>query len=289
MPNPADAANPAVAGSLQPRDPADPNAATDAQVALTCANPATCAKPSEAGKTAVVPAQPGWKESLHSGLDAGGLIPGVQELANGANTVMYLLDHDYVNAGISALGIVPFAGDVGIAARLGSRVVKGVQGGEKAVQEGSQLGKLAKDASGAPVGAADGESALARGSISLPPRAGESASGTSTLAPGGGTPPITPGTAGGATAGKGFPQSVRQSALEENPGTCVYCRQQTDKPQVDHAIPKSRGGDATIDNAQTTCGWCNASKGARDAPVNPPPGYEGAWPPGWWPKSPGIR
>lgn len=38
------------------------------------------------------------------------------------------------------------------------------------------------------------------------------------------------------------------------------------------------GGNATLDNAQTTCGWYNASKGARDFPVNPPPGFEGGWP-----------
>jgi hypothetical protein len=32
----------------------------------------------------------------------------------------------------------------------------------------------------------------------------------------------------------------------------------------------------TIENAQTTCGWCNASKGARSFRMNPPPGYEDA-------------
>lgn len=56
----------------------------------------------------------------------------------------------------------------------------------------------------------------------------------------------------------------------------------TDSPQVDHAIPRSVGGNATLENAQTTCPWCNASKGARDFPVNPPPGFRGIWPPPWW-------
>jgi 5-methylcytosine-specific restriction endonuclease McrA len=95
-------------------------------------------------------------------------------------------------------------------------------------------------------------------------------------------PAIKAGSAGGETAGKVFPQSVRQAALEENPDTCVYCHMETDSPQVDHAIPRAKGGNATIDNAQTSCGWCNASKGARDFPVNPPPDYEGAWPAPWW-------
>jgi 5-methylcytosine-specific restriction endonuclease McrA len=75
---------------------------------------------------------------------------------------------------------------------------------------------------------------------------------------------------------------VRNETLLDNPDTCVFCRMTTKSPQVDHAIPRARGGNATIDNAQTACPWCNASKGARDFPVNPPPGYRGAWPPEWW-------
>ncbi|MBB5838489.1 HNH endonuclease [Kribbella italica] len=97
------------------------------------------------------------------------------------------------------------------------------------------------------------------------------------------TPEIKPGAANGETSGKAFPPSVRKKALEENPDTCVYCRMLTGKPQVDHSIPKSRGGDATLPNAQTTCPHCNASKRDRNTPVNPPPGYTGAWPPSWWP------
>jgi RHS repeat-associated protein len=95
-------------------------------------------------------------------------------------------------------------------------------------------------------------------------------------------PLIKAGSAGGESAGKVFPQSVREGALAENSGTCVYCRVETEVPQVDHAIPRARGGNATLENAQTTCPHCNASKGARDFPVTPPDGYEGPWPPQWW-------
>jgi RHS repeat-associated protein len=95
-------------------------------------------------------------------------------------------------------------------------------------------------------------------------------------------PLIKAGSAGGKTAGKAFPRAVRDATLEDNPSTCVFCRMKTDSPQVDHAIPRARGGNATSDNAQTACPWCNASKGARDVPVNPPPTYEGPWPPPWW-------
>jgi hypothetical protein len=93
---------------------------------------------------------------------------------------------------------------------------------------------------------------------------------------------IKPGSSGGPSAGKPFSQAVRQEELANNPSTCVYCHMETSAPQVDHVIPRVQGGNATIENAQTTCGWCNASKGGRSFPVNPPPGYEGMWPPPWW-------
>jgi hypothetical protein len=90
------------------------------------------------------------------------------------------------------------------------------------------------------------------------------------------------GSSGGPTAGKVFPKSVKQAAKAENPdSTCVFCRMKTDKPQIDHAQPRAKGGNATLDNAQLSCGFCNASKGAREWPVNAPPGYSGAWPPPW--------
>lgn len=100
-------------------------------------------------------------------------------------------------------------------------------------------------------------------------------------------PKIKPGTSGGDTAGQKFPQSVRDEALAEDPTqTCVYCGKEGAGTQLDHAIPRARGGDATIDNAQWACPHCNPSKGARDFPVNPPPDYTGPWPPPHWPKRP---
>jgi RHS repeat-associated protein len=96
-------------------------------------------------------------------------------------------------------------------------------------------------------------------------------------------PKIKPGSAGGPSAGKRFPESVKRQAFEEDPTrTCVYCGRPGTATQVDHAIPMSRGGNATIENAQLTCPWCNNSKGNRDFPVNPPPGFRGPWPQFWW-------
>ncbi|WP_161971556.1 HNH endonuclease signature motif containing protein [Acidipropionibacterium jensenii] len=55
------------------------------------------------------------------------------------------------------------------------------------------------------------------------------------------------------------------------------------KPHVDHVVPRSLGGDATLDNAQISCPHCNMSRGNGPNPVTPPSGYTGPWPPLWWP------
>jgi RHS repeat-associated protein len=97
-------------------------------------------------------------------------------------------------------------------------------------------------------------------------------------------PKIKPGSSGGDTSGQRFPKSVRDEALAEDPSqTCVYCGREGAGTQLDHAIPRSRGGDATIDNAQWACPHCNPSKGAGDFPKSPPSGYTGPWPPSHWP------
>ena len=91
------------------------------------------------------------------------------------------------------------------------------------------------------------------------------------------------GSAGGETAGKVFPQAVKDAAKAENPtSTCVYCRRSRTGTQVDHAIPRAQGGNATPENAQLACPHCNASKGAGEFPKSPPPGYRGDWPPDHW-------
>lgn len=64
------------------------------------------------------------------------------------------------------------------------------------------------------------------------------------------------------------PGSAVKSAADQETENCVFCGQKTTKEpgplqrNIDHAIPKSRGGNNTIDNAQTTCRTCNLNKGA---------------------------
>jgi RHS repeat-associated protein len=91
---------------------------------------------------------------------------------------------------------------------------------------------------------------------------------------------IKQGSSGGPTAGKRFPKSVGDAARAEDPSaTCVFCRRPGTGTEVDHAIAKSKGGNATLDNAQLSCRHCNASKGTGDFPKTPPSGYTGPWPP----------
>ena len=60
---------------------------------------------------------------VHTGLDIVGLIPGVGEVADGANALIYLAEGDKVNAAISAAAMVPGAGMAATGAKLGKKVV----------------------------------------------------------------------------------------------------------------------------------------------------------------------
>jgi len=49
----------------------------------------------------------GAKEWLHGALDVAGLIPGFGEIADGVNALIYLAEGRFVEAGISAVGMIP--------------------------------------------------------------------------------------------------------------------------------------------------------------------------------------
>ncbi len=75
-----------------------------------------------------------WWESwgsdvIHTGLDVVGLIPGVGEIADGANALIYLAEGDKVNAAISAAAMIPGAGMAATGAKYGKKVVGAVAEG----------------------------------------------------------------------------------------------------------------------------------------------------------------
>jgi hypothetical protein len=78
-----------------------------------------------------------------------------------------------------------------------------------------------------------------------------------------------PGTQGGPGAGKRFSSQTKDAAEAQADGKCVFCGKKTtsepgpNQRNTDHAQPKSRGGNNTLDNAQNTCRNCNLEKGAK--------------------------
>ncbi|HXU29705.1 MAG TPA: RHS repeat-associated core domain-containing protein [Thermoanaerobaculia bacterium] len=83
-----------------------------------------------------------------------------------------------------------------------------------------------------------------------------------------GKPSPKEGSSGGPGAGKRFPESVKTQERADADNKCRLCGQETasepgpTKSEIDHAHPKSRDGNNTLDNAQNTCRTCNRTKGA---------------------------
>lgn len=198
-------------------------------------------------------------------------------------------DGDWIELGVG--GLLGFQGDE-VQAEAGFNIVNnplfGLPGLISVVDPTPLSGSVDAILTGVWEGNSIGEIAVNVGLEFFPgPRPGRHVPGGPRVGIGGGgggiTPPIKPGTMGGPTSGGKFPKKVKDQAHAENPnGVCVYCGTPGAGRDVDHAIPRSRGGDATLDNAQITCPHCNRSKGNSDFPRTPPDGYVGNWPPDHW-------
>lgn len=57
-------------------------------------------------------------------------------------------------------------------------------------------------------------------------------------------------------------RDVRRYVLERDQFVCNYCGDTEGPFDVDHIIPRSRGGDNSFENLTTACVPCNRSKGA---------------------------
>ncbi|MEM1008775.1 MAG: RNA-guided endonuclease IscB, partial [Myxococcota bacterium] len=58
---------------------------------------------------------------------------------------------------------------------------------------------------------------------------------------------------------------VREYLLEKFQRTCVYCKAQEVPLQVEHIVPKSRGGSSALSNLTLACAKCNQKKSAQTA------------------------
>lgn len=54
-------------------------------------------------------------------------------------------------------------------------------------------------------------------------------------------------------------ERLRPAVFERDGDTCTYCGQY-DATHVDHKIPRSRGGENTLENLVTACRDCNTDK-----------------------------
>ena len=60
-------------------------------------------------------------DAVHLGLDVAGMVPGLGEIADGANALLYLAEGDYTNAALSAAAMIPFAGMAATGAKFARR------------------------------------------------------------------------------------------------------------------------------------------------------------------------
>jgi hypothetical protein len=76
-------------------------------------------------------------EWVHGGLDAAGLIPGLGEIADGLNGLIYLGEGRYIEASISAMAMIPILGDLGKAGKWSLKIGKEVleEAAEKVAKE----------------------------------------------------------------------------------------------------------------------------------------------------------
>lgn len=87
-----------------------------------------------------------WGENVHLGLDLIGFIPGLGEIADGVNGLIYLAEGRYVEAGISAASMLPIWGDLGKLGKWGKATSEIIsEGGEQLAKEAAE--KTAKEAS----------------------------------------------------------------------------------------------------------------------------------------------
>ncbi len=79
-----------------------------------------------------------------------------------------------------------------------------------------------------------------------------------------------------------FGYEIREYLLEKWGRNCVYCNGKNIPLQIDHIVPKSKGGSNRIDNLTLACSSCNLKKGNLSVeaftrkPIRPVPSLQGA-------------
>lgn len=83
---------------------------------------------------------------VHGALDVGGLVPVIGAPADGLNAIIYEVEGDHVNAGLSAAGMIPIAGEIATGGKLigkGAKALDAASDTEKAVDAATDAGRAA--------------------------------------------------------------------------------------------------------------------------------------------------
>jgi hypothetical protein len=74
------------------------------------------------------------------------------------------------------------------------------------------------------------------------------------------------------------PKEIRERVRDDAAGLCGYCRTHEDliglAHEVEHVIPRSRGGETVRENLWLACRRCNSFKAERDRGIDPVSGEE---------------
>jgi RHS repeat-associated protein len=180
---------------------------------------------------------------------------------------------------VIALGALAAIGVAAAAVTTTAVIVMGAVLGAVALGAGSVAlrGKVDAKTAAFTAGGGLGGGVLVGGALVLAGASGVCALACERLTKTAGGTAQSAGSSGGPTAGQAFTQSVRSQTRAAS-DTCKYCGKEVgDKYHIDHIIPKSLGGNATLDNAQVTCPFCNLSKGIGEFPKRPPDSFTGDW------------
>ena len=79
------------------------------------------------GETCTQP-PPGPLEILHTALDIAGLVPALGAIPDTINAGIYLVEGDWLNAGLSAVSIIPIFGDAASVTRVGGKIAVRIPG-----------------------------------------------------------------------------------------------------------------------------------------------------------------
>lgn len=78
---------------------------------------------------------PSVTDGIQAGLDVVGMMPGFGEVADGINSLIYLVRGDYINAWLSAAAMIPIAGGASTRGKWGMKIAN--EGGSRIFEVGS--------------------------------------------------------------------------------------------------------------------------------------------------------